>query len=138
MVPLISKQATSSLVNGLLNEDDEIDAWWGTWTERAVAISRLRREKVPSNDDELMSRILLGLIADAWTEVEPTDDIRLSAVILSQDYPLKTADALQISAALRWCEGDTAGVGFVCLDAQLRRAARDEGFDVLPESLENV
>lgn len=137
MVPLISEQATSGTVNGLLDEDGAIAVWWGTWAECAVAISRLRREEVLNYDDGLMSRIVPGLIAGAWTEVGPTDDVRLTAAILSQDHPLKTADALQLAAALRWCEGDTGSAGFVCLDDRLRRAARGEGFDVLPVLPEN-
>lgn len=54
-------------------------------------------------------------------------------MLVSKDYPLKAADALQLAAALRWCEVDTDDRRFVCLDNRLRRAAEDEGFDVLPE-----
>ena len=62
--------------------------------------------------------------------------MRLLASLLSRDHPLKTADALQLAAALRWCEGDTMNASFVCLDNRLRGAALDEGFNVLPETLE--
>ena len=110
--------------------------WWGTWTECAVALSRLRREAYFDEESEQEARAVLdGLVAD-WTEVDPEDDLRLLASLLSKELPLKTADALQLAAALRWCEGDLRDKGFVCLDNQLRRAAEYEGFDVLPDTLE--
>ena len=79
---------------------------------------------------------MLGLLAMSWTEVKPTSDIRSLTELLSQDHPRKTADILQLAAALRWCEGVPINKGFVCLDNQLRRPAGSEGFNVLPESLE--
>jgi hypothetical protein len=45
---------------------------------------------------------------------------------------LKTADALQLSAALLWCENEPDGRAFVCSNGVLRTAANDEGFQVLP------
>lgn len=77
----------------------------------------------------------MGLFAIAWTEVKPTNNIRSLTEILSRDRPCKTADVL-LAAALRWCEGDALNKGFACLDKQLRRAAKNEGFIVLLESLE--
>ncbi len=106
--------------------------WWSTWTECAVTISRLKRDGHLDEESERETRGALDLLATDWTDMEPADDMRLLASILSKAHPLKTADALQLAAALRWCEGDTASSGFVCLDDQLCRAAQDEGFDVLP------
>ena len=80
---------------------------------------------------------MLNILAETWTEIQPADDIRLLASIISKDHHIKAADALQLAAALRWCEGDTSGAGFVCLDERLRRTASDEGFDVLPEPPED-
>jgi predicted nucleic acid-binding protein len=106
--------------------------WWGTWAECAVTISRLKRDGHLNEESERETRVALdGLTAD-WAEIEPEDDMRLLAALLSKDYPLKTADALQLAAAVRWWECDTSCTGFVCLDVRLRRAASDEGFRVLP------
>jgi predicted nucleic acid-binding protein len=137
MMPLISEEATSDAIISLLREDLEIAAWWGTLVERSVAISRLVREGLFDEVDEIPVRVALSLFADYWTEVEPTDEIRLSAAILSRDHPLKAADALRL-AAIRWCEGETTAKGFVCLDNRLRRAAQAEGFEILPETLETI
>jgi hypothetical protein len=46
---------------------------------------------------------------------------------------LRAADALQLAAALIWCEEQPAGEVFVCLDDRLREAARREGFTLVPE-----
>ncbi|CAN5882815.1 hypothetical protein BH23ACT11_BH23ACT11_22310 [soil metagenome] len=84
--------------------------------------------------DETEARITLNELSVDWLEIEPTEDLRLLASLVSKAHPLKAADSLQLAAALRWCEGDTEAAIFVCLDNQLRRAAQDEGFDVLPQS----
>ena len=138
LLPLFSEEKFSGVAGRLLRGDDEVVVWWGPWIECSVAISRLRREDVLNEVGEEEARAALDLLENNWVERRPTNDTRLLAMLISKYHPLKAADALQIAAALRWCDGDTAGVKFVCLDAQLRRAARDEGFVVLPESLENL
>ena len=122
----------SGPLEDLLTGDVEIAVWWGTWTECAVTISRLKRDGDLDEEYEQETRAALDGLAVDWTEIEPTIDIRLLASLLSKDHPLRTADALQLAAALRWREGDTNGTRFVCLDNRLRRAARDEGSQVLP------
>ena len=134
-MPLLSRQTSSTLVGNLLREDIEATAWWGTWVECAVAISRLKREGEIDEKSEDAARTRLDRLADEWVEVDPVDDLRLLAWLVSKDHPLKAADCLQLASALRWCEGNSGGAGFVCLDDQLRRAARDENFDVLPGAM---
>ena len=132
-VPLVFREPTSDSLSDLLSEDVEMAVWWGTWAECAVTISRLKRDGYLNEESEQETRAALDGLAEDWVEIEPVDDMRLLASLLSKDHPLKTAAALQLAAALRWCEGDTNGTGFVCLDERLRRAAEDEGFCVLPE-----
>jgi predicted nucleic acid-binding protein len=120
LLPLIFREETSESVANLVRDDGDMAVWWGTWVECAAAISRLKREK--GFDDE----------TEAWYEVEPTSGLRLLTMTVSRDHRLKAADCLQLASALRWCEGDSKGAGFVCLDEQLGRAAREEDFDVLP------
>jgi predicted nucleic acid-binding protein len=117
----------------LLREDTEIAAWWGTWVESAVAVSRLKREGNLDDVGEDEARAVLDRLADEWREVEPTDELRILAAILSKRYPLKAADVLQLAASLQWCDGDTQDQSFVCLDDRLRTAAFAEGFRVLLE-----
>lgn len=134
MVPLLVGEATSDVLNALLREDGDVAVWWGTWTECAVAISRLKREGSWDEEFEEETRAALDNLAENWFEIEPENDLRLLAMLVPKNHPLKAADALQLAAALRWCEGDPEGAGFVCLDDRLSRAASDEGFGVLPES----
>ena len=133
MLPLLSEEDFSGVVSNLLREDDGVVVWWGTWIECSVAISRLRRERRLDEMGEEEARAALDRMAGNWVERRPNHDTRLLAMLISKYHPLKAADSLQMAAALRWCEGEAHGTGFVCLDSRLRRAARDEGFDVLPE-----
>lgn len=126
----------SGMLEKFLREDDGIGVWWCTWVECAVAISRLSREGRLTGDEEEEARAVLDLLSENWREVQPTDEVRWIAALLSQRYPLKAGDALQLAAAFVWHESDAHGRSFICLDERLRRAARDEGFHVLPESSE--
>ena len=68
-----------------------------------------------------------------WSEVQPTEPVRQRAERLLMLHPLKTADALQLSAALIWAEEIPKDQVLICLDHNLREAAQREGFTVLPE-----
>ena len=81
--------------------------WWGIWAESAVAVSRLKREEKLDDNGEDEARAVLDRLADEWLEVEPTDELRILAAILSRRYTLKTVDLLQLAAALQWCDGET-------------------------------
>ena len=131
---MLSRQASSRLVESLLREDVEVTVWWGTWVECAVAISRLKREGQMDEESEDAARTRLDRLADEWVEVDPGDDLRLLASLVSKDHPLKAADCLQLAAALRWCKGNTQDASFVRLDNRLRNVAKDEGFSVLPDT----
>jgi predicted nucleic acid-binding protein len=135
IVPLIVTRPASEAVGRLLQEDGALAVWWGTWAEGAVTISRLGREGELDGEGGEETRDALDLLAEDWREVEPTDEVRLLAALLSQWHPLKAADAFQLAAAFVWRETDAYGDDFVCLDDQLRRAASYEGFDVLPEEV---
>ena len=47
-------------------------------------------------------------------------------------YLLRTADSLQLAAALIACEEKPQTLPFICNNARLREAAAKEGFHVLP------
>ncbi|MDQ3507357.1 MAG: type II toxin-antitoxin system VapC family toxin [Actinomycetota bacterium] len=124
VVPLIFREPTSESLDELLAEDGGMAVWWGTWVECAVTISRLKRDGKLGEEFERETRSALGRLAVDWMEVEPMDDVRLLASILSKDHPLKAAASFQLAA----------GRNFICLDRTLRRAATNEGFDVFPEA----
>jgi predicted nucleic acid-binding protein len=78
------------------------------------------------------ARRTLAMLWRRSKEVEPSDELRDRAARLLDLHPLRAADALQLAAALDWCEERTGGAGFVCLDQRLRAAATREGFNVYP------
>ncbi len=136
LLPLLSEEKFSDTVTSLFREDEDATVWWGTWAECMVAISRLKRETRLIEAGEGEARTNLDELSASWVEMEPTGELRLLAMLVSKTHPLKAADCLQLAAALRWCEGDINNADFVCLDNRLRQAAREEGFHLLPESME--
>ena len=134
----IVQEPASETLDKLLREDDSIAVWWGTWAECAVVISRLLREGLLNGQGEGEARATLDLLAEDWREVQPTDEVRSLTALLSRRQPLRAADALQLAEAFVWRESTKEHRDFVWLDDRLRRAARVEGFDLLPETLESV
>lgn len=130
---MIATQPASEVVVGLLEEDAALVAWWVTWVECAVALNRLVREGILDEEAVTETRALLDRLSEEWSVVQPINRVRILAESLSRRHPLRAADALQLAAALVWCEEETEGRGFVCLDERLRQAASHEGFAVLPE-----
>ena len=74
----------------------------------------------------------IRMLVEHADTVSPSDELRRRAARLLAVHPLRAADALQLAAALLWCEEQPHGEGFVSLDARLREAAGKEGFAVLP------
>ncbi len=118
---------------GLRNVDERWRAvWWGTRPECVSALSRLVREGRLGVDvfDQIL-RDLGKWLAQA-SEVQPVEQVRARAERLLRVHPLRAADALQLAAALVYCEEQPQGIEFACLDERLRTAARAEGFLVVP------
>jgi hypothetical protein len=89
-------------------------------------------------DGALPEASLTGALARLQTLVlyvdfiVPSTRVRERAGRALAAHPLRAGDALQLAAALVWCEEAPQGDSFVCLDERLREAARREGFTVLP------
>ena len=113
-------------------------AWWGTVVECASAVARLRRDGVFEVSQEQAVETVLQAMAAAWTEVQPSDEVRRWGIRLMRRHPLRAADALQLAAAQIWASGRPEGNSFVCLNHKLRDAARREGFSVIPDFGEEV
>ena len=116
----------------LFEKDGLIAVWWGTQIECCSAFARLRREKVLSDQGERYAQAPLHELKKSWTEINPGSMVRDYALRLLATHPVKSADALQLAAALVWAGRSTHGAHFVCLDRQLCIAAQKEGFTVLP------
>lgn len=136
IIPLCIDGPHSKVVRDIAGNDGDIAAWWGSPIECCSAFARLRREGFLKTREEDRLRRLISLLANTWTEVEPSRDIRDLAERLLLLHPLRAADSLQLAAALVWAGKTPKGDYFMCLDRRLRGAARDEGFTVLPDEAE--
>ncbi len=93
-----------------------------------------RRHREGQLPEPLLQQALdrLTVLFDNVDVVAPTAGVRERAGRLLAIHPLRAADALQLAAALVWCEGAASGETFVSLDERLRGAARREGFRIVP------
>jgi predicted nucleic acid-binding protein len=132
IIPLCLKEKASETIKSLMKGDEGVVVWWTTRVECLSALSRRRREEVLSPGDEAKARAVLSAIGTAWSEIQPTEAVRLRAERLLSIHPLRAADAFQLAAALIWAQETPRGLEFVCLDQNLREAALKEGFSIQP------
>lgn len=132
VVPLLVAEAASAVTSAIVLEDREMTIWWATPLECQSALYRRHRDAPLTSDVMSAAAERLRAIVEHADTVAPTDEVRRRAGRLVSVHPLRAADALQLAAALIWCEEQPHGEVFVCLDARLRDAAQREGFDVRP------
>jgi uncharacterized protein len=125
-------QPPTEQVVPILRRDPEAVVWWGSRVECASALARALRGGEIDERRQRDARRRLAAIWRRFLEVQPGPELRERAMRLLNLHPLRAADALQLAAALDWCDEHTAGAGFVCLDRRLGAAAAREGFEVLP------
>lgn len=134
IVPLCVREPGSATVRDILNEDPSLVIWWGTRTECVSAFMRQVREGALTPADARAARQVLDAVMQVGIEMQPSEAVRGTAERLLGVHPLRAADALQLAAAIQWCEGRTAGNGLVVFDRRLREAGYAEGFNVFPET----
>jgi predicted nucleic acid-binding protein len=131
VVRLLVAESSSAAIMREYELDPEVIAWWATEAECVSALARLERDDsitAPSMAEGL--RRLDGL-ARAWREVQPVTAVRTTAIRLLRVHPLRTADALQLGAAIVAAENHPASLEIVTLDERLAQAAEREGFAVV-------
>jgi predicted nucleic acid-binding protein len=72
----------------------------------------------------------IGPVVTRAEEVQPSEEVRQTALRLVRVHDLRAADSLQLAAALVWARHVATGLEFVCLDTKLGAAAEKEGFSV--------
>jgi len=105
--------------------------WWTTPVEISSALARLVRMQQLSPSDWIKARKLARKLADTWSVIQPSDALRFKSTELVDHYDLRAADALQLAAALAWCEDDPQDRIFLTADQKLRDAALLCGFDAI-------
>jgi len=136
LIPLCLEEPRSDQVRALMREDAEQSVWWGTPVECGSSFARIRREGGITPETEQRLRLTMARLAEYWTEIAPSEEVRKTACRLLLRHPLRAADSLQLAAALVWSDGQPEDLGFVCLDSRLREAARAEGFVLYPSVME--
>ena len=133
VVPLCVLEPATPQVRRLADADPSLVVWWGTRTECVSALARRRRDGQLAAPAEQRARRVLTALAAEWSELLPSEPLRLRAERLLGVHALRAADAFQLAAALVWARGDTATHAVVSFDERLREAARHEGFQVVPD-----
>jgi len=129
VVPLLLEQPLSTRARALLEEDADVVAWWGTPVECASAVARLRGKGHLGASEQATALRILERLRRSWYEVLPGDQVRAQALRILRLHPLRSADALQLGAALEW-SGTPASGTLVTFDERLATSAELEGFRI--------
>ena len=128
LVSLCVKEADTDQLRRLVSKG--IVTWAVSRVEIASAIERRRREERLDQQSRLRAIAALDQLAGAWTEIHAVDAVCERAVRLLAAHPLRSADAMQLAAALVCFSDRPRGHGFVCRDLRLSEAASREGFQI--------
>ena len=131
ILPLLVDERTSARVATVYEDDDRQIVWCLTEVEAISALARRERQGGDASDVE-RARTTLRILSERWEEVTSLQSVRSRAIRLLGTHGLRAADALQLAAALIFCDEQTESLPFVCLDDRLAAAARKERFPVLP------
>jgi predicted nucleic acid-binding protein len=104
--------------------------WWGTRVEAEGALQRRLRLGQLDPDVVSFARRAVTAQLELAFEVPPSDRVRELALRLLGRQPLRSADALQLAAALVACRETPRERVFVSFDETLAACARAEGFVV--------
>lgn len=132
VVSLLALEAPSWKTMELFRQDPEMVLWWCTPVECVSTLARIEREGRVAEVARQHAWAIFQALRTSALEIQPTEEIRLSAEHLLSRHPLRAADALQLAAALAWRQGQPVGATLVTHDRRLRAAATLEGFRVLP------
>lgn len=102
--------------------------WWTTPVEIASALARLVRMRQMTPAEWANARQIASRLADTWSVIQPTEAVRKKAAHVIERYDLRAADALQLAAALEWCQDIPAGRVLLSSDERLFEAAVLSGF----------
>ena len=131
VIPLLVPEAASQPIQKLFEADPGMITWWASDIECVSAIARRQRPGLLDEEIANAAADRLRQFRDGWHEVEPTEGVRESAKRLLRVHDLRTADALQLAAALFASEERPSTLEFLSLDARLVAAARREGFAIV-------
>lgn len=130
IVPICCVQHKSFAARQQVRIHQPMIVWWATKLEALNSFTRLRREKNLTEKQFDQARNKLEILQRTWAEITPTETLRTLTESLLTQYPMSTADGLQLAAALIWCRELPRDRPFICADIQLANNATKVGFDV--------
>jgi uncharacterized protein len=128
LVPLLVDEPSTGALASLYTRDPVIVTWWAAEVECASAVARLERDGDLTIADANEAFNRLARLSRSWHEIQPADEIRETAKRLLRVHNLRSADALQLAAAVVAAEHRPPTLELVCLDERLALAATKEGF----------
>ncbi|MBS0619107.1 MAG: type II toxin-antitoxin system VapC family toxin [Spirochaetes bacterium] len=131
IVPLITREAASQQMLETYKADTEMLVWWATELECVSAICRRERETALHAGHTSAALGRLKRLVENWHEVQAGDRVKSIARRLLRTHNLRTADALQLAAAILLGGSDVSRISFLTLDDRLRLAADKEGLYVV-------
>ena len=131
IAPLLWMEETSSERTKQLEQDPLMVVWWGTSVEVESALFRRSANIEIDVGNTERARNRLTFLSNSWIEIQPTDSIREMAKRLIRVHGLRSADSLQLAAALGACGNHPKNQNFLTGDQNLKRAATKEGFSCL-------
>src|SRR5262249_33511842 len=113
IVPLCCQQPQSSQARQVARSYGKYIVWWATSVEAVSSVQRLVRDGELSVKDSQQVLARLDYLRQRWNEIQPTEEVRDLAERLLGRHKLRAADALQLAAALVWCNNRTRGRVFI-------------------------
>jgi hypothetical protein len=131
IVPLLVDEEATRAMQAAYAADADLVVWWGSEVECASALARLGREGALDAAGLRMAFNRLRALSESWSEVQPTAELRETAIRFLRVHALAAGDALQLGAAFAASERRPPTLDVVCLDERLSAAAEREGFSVV-------
>ena len=134
LVPLVVEQSSSRRVEEWVDEDASMVIWALAEIEIVSALRRLVREGTLAERQARSAEELAETLVARMHTVTDLEQTKTIAKRVLRLHVLRAADALQLAAALCWCEGRPTGRIFHTFDRRLADAAQREGFKVIPDA----
>jgi uncharacterized protein len=101
IVPLLVAEEATRQLQAIAARDSTMLVWWGSAVECISALARLERDGALEARAMTIALQRLQQLSAGWHEVDPSDEIRETAVRFLRVHPLRAADALQLARGIR-------------------------------------
>jgi predicted nucleic acid-binding protein len=127
LVPLCIPQHATASLHQLARRYIPV-VWWATSVEIQSALARELRAGALTSDEHHSAQQHLSKLRIRWREIQPSESLRTLAEELLERYPLRAADALQLSAAYTWSGNRPFHRRLISGDNRLTQVAQAMGF----------